>query len=98
MKPYGHKQEPFAFDRERDFVDRAMSHNGLRGERADKRRARAEGDAEIRNAEIEMLLARDDTPGTDLMRCAPDCPICNAETDWQAMAAADDLALAEREP
>lgn len=78
MRDYGGIREDNPIDRKRRYANCAPRAGDLREERAAKRRVRAAGKAEIREAVTGMIAARDETPGDGVMRCAPDCPVCNA--------------------
>lgn len=81
MRAYGNNREDCKMDQKRRYANCAPRAGDLREERAAKRKTRTEGEAEIREAVACMAAAEDDTPGDDIMRCGPDCPVCNGEPE-----------------
>lgn len=73
MKPYGTMRE-HPMDNKRRYLNGRMSHEDRREERRDKRAARAEGKAAIVAA---LAACIPEEPGDGVMRCAPDCPVCD---------------------
>ena len=81
MRAYGNNREDCKMDQKRRYANCAPRAGDLREERAAKRKTRTEGEAEIREAVACMAAAEDDTPGDDIMRCGPDCPVCSGEPE-----------------